>query len=271
MMTKKATLIFTKVPTIGLVKTRLSQTTPLSDKEVCLIAEAMLKDTIIIASRSKANIIEIGYYPKQSLNKLEKIVDSIQRANDITLPINYYLQQGSSFDERFESVVRASIDNGNELIVVLGADLPYMPSSLINSAFIHLTTKNKVNNIVIGPAGEGGIYLVGLSRNFSPNWFRKYNLFTGGVEINQFTKFCKLEEIEVSLLTPLIDIDIEDDLVSLLAFIEGLKIAKKNDNFHYPFYTAKVLESLGLYTKEIKGKTRKRKICKYDSSDSTAS
>ena len=270
-MTKKSILIFTKVPTIGIVKTRLSQTTPISDKEVCLIAEAMLKDTIIIASRSKANIIEIGYYPEESFNKLKKIVSSIQKANDITLPINYYLQQGSSFDERFESVVQASIDNGNELIVVLGADLPYMPASLINSAFNHLTTGNKANNIVLGPTGEGGIYLVGLSRNFTPHWFRKYNLFTGGVEIIQFTKFCRLEEIELSLLTPLIDIDIEDDLVSLLAFIEGFKIAKKNDNFHYPFNTVKVLESLELYIKEIKGKTRKRKIGKYNSSDSIAS
>ncbi len=270
-MTKKSILIFTKVPTSGLVKTRLSQTTPLSDFEVSLIAEAMLKDTIIIASQSKANLIEIGYYPEQSFYKLEKIVDSIQIANDIILPINYYLQQGSSFDERFESVVQASIDSGNDLIVVLGADLPYMPTSLINSAFNHLATKNKVNNVVIGPTGEGGIYLVGLSRNFTPAWFTKYNLFTSGVEIIQFTKFCKLEEIQLNLLTPLIDIDIEEDLVSLLAFIEGLKRAEDNDNFHYPYYTVKVLESLGVYVKEKKGKTRKRKIGKFNPGDSIAS
>ena len=267
---KKSVLIFTKVPAIGFVKTRLSQTTPLSGIDVSLIAEAMLKDTIIIASRSNANIIEIGYYPEQSFKELEKIVDSIQKTYDLTKPISYHLQQGSSFDERFESVVQASIDNGNELMVVLGADLPYMPSSLINSAFTHLTLKNNVNNIVIGPAGGGGIYLVGLSRNFTPNWFRKYKLFTGGVEIIQFTKFCKLEEIELSLLTPLIDIDIEDDLVSLLAFIEGIKIAEKNDNFNYPHYTIKVLESLELYIKEIEGKTRDRTIGKYNLRDSNA-
>ena len=271
MMMKKSVLIFTKVPAIGFVKTRLSQTTCLSDLDISLISEAMLKDTIIIASRSNANIIEIGYYPEQCINKLERIVDSIQKTHDLKIPISYYLQQGSSFDERFESVVQASIDNGNELMVVLGADLPYMPSSIINSAFIHLTLKNNVNNIVIGPAGGGGIYLVGFSRNFSPNWFRKYELFTGGVEIIQFTKFCKLEEIELSLLTPLVDIDVEEDLVSLLAFIQGLKIAEKNDNFHYPYYTVKTLESLGVYIKEIKGKTRERTIGKYNLSDSNAS
>ena len=64
------------------------------------------------------------------------------------------------------------------------------------------------------------------------------------------------------MLTPLIDIDIENDLVSLLGFIEGLKIAETNENFHYPYYTAKVLESLGLYIKEIEGKTRNRRIGK---------
>ncbi len=271
MMMKKSVLIFSKVPAIGFVKTRLSQTTILSDSEVNLIAEAMLKDTIIIASRSKANIIEIGYYPEHSFNKLEKIVDSIQKTHDLTIPISYHLQQGSSFDERFESVVQASIDNGNDFIVVLGADLPYMPSSLINSAFTHLNLKENLNNIVIGPAGEGGVYLVGLSRSFIPSWFRKFKLFTDGVEIIQIAKFCKLEEIELYLLTPLVDIDIEEDLVSLLAFIEVLKIAENNDNFHYPHYTIKAIESLGLYIKEIKGKTRDRTIGKYKPSDSNAS
>lgn len=270
-MSKKSVLIFTKIPIAGLVKTRLSRTSLLSDLEVGLIAEAMLKDTIIIASKSKATVLEIGYYPEEGLEILENIIDSIQKTNDITIPINFYLQQGTSFDNRFESVVQASINNGNDLIVVLGSDLPYMSYLLINSAFAHLTTKNNINNVVIGPAGEGGIYLVGISRNFIPNWFSKYNLFTNGVEIIQFSKFCTLEGIELSLLTPLVDIDIEEDLVSLLGFIEGLKIAENKMNFHYPHYTAKVLESLGLYIRDIKDNTRKRKIGRCNPSDSIAS
>ncbi len=261
-MTKKSVLIFTKVPTPGLVKTRLSQTTSLSEIEASFLAEAMLKDTIILASRSKANSIEIGYYPEEQLQELQKIVDNIQKTNDLKLDINYYLQNGSSFDERFGSVVQASIENGNDLIVVIGADLPYLPSLLINSAFNSLGTSGKTNNVVVGPAGEGGIYLVGISRFYNPDWFKDYNLFTSGVEIIQFSKFCKLKELKLHLLTPLIDIDIEDDLVSLLGFIEGLKIAESNENFHFPYYTAEVLESLGLFIKEIEGKTRNRRIGK---------
>ncbi len=261
-MSKKSILIFTKVPTVGLVKTRLSQSTPLSDIDVCLLAEAMLKDTITIASRCRADVIEIGYYPEQNFNKLVKIVDSIRDTNKISIPIEYHLQKGTSFDERFGSVVQSSKANGNEKIVVLGADLPYMPSSLIDSAFTHLTIESNRNNIVIGPAGEGGIYLVGISRNFNPAWFRKHNLFTGGVEIIQFSKFCKQERIGLHLLTPLIDIDIEDDLVTLLGFIEGLKIAETNENFHYPYYTTKFIESLRLHIKKIEGKTRNRRIGK---------
>lgn len=259
---KKSVLIFTKVPSPGFVKTRLSLTTSLSEIEASLLAEAMLKDTIILASRSKANSIEIGYYPEEDFNKLQKIVENIQKNNDHRIDLKYYLQKGSSFDERFGSVVQASIESGNDLIVVIGADLPYMPSSLINSAFTSLKTIGKTNNVVLGPAGEGGIYLVGISRYYDPNWFKDYNLFTSGVEIIQFSKFCKLKEVKLHFLTPLIDIDIEDDLVSLLGFIEGLKIAENTENFHYPYYTAKVLESLGLYIKEIEGKTRNRRIGK---------
>jgi len=261
-MMKKSVLIFTKVPIPGSVKTRLSQTTSLSEIEASLLAQAMLEDTIILASRSKANSIEIGYYPEEHFQELQKIVDNVQKTNDLRIDLNFYLQNGSSFDERFGSVVKASIESGNDLIVVIGADLPYMPSSLINSAFTNLGTIGKTNDVVIGPAGEGGIYLVGISRHFVPIWFSDYNLFTSGVEIIQFSKFCKLEELKLHLLTPLIDIDIEDDLVSLLGFIEGLKIAETNENFHYPYYTAKVLESLGLYIKEIEGKNRNRRIGK---------
>ena len=82
-MAKKSVLIFTKVPIAGLVKTRLSHTTPLTDLEASLLAEAMLKDTIINASQSETEIIEIGYYPEQYFKKLEQIVDSIQKATKI--------------------------------------------------------------------------------------------------------------------------------------------------------------------------------------------
>ncbi|MHA2288403.1 MAG: TIGR04282 family arsenosugar biosynthesis glycosyltransferase [Promethearchaeota archaeon] len=261
-MTKKSVIIFTKVPAPGFVKTRLSEGTPLSEIDACLLAEAMLKDTIIIASKTKADIIEFGYYPQDNLQKLKEIVETVQKANNITLPIKYYLQKGTSFDERFGSVVQTSIDRGNDFIVVIGADLPYMTFSLINSAYINLAESDEAINVILGPAGEGGIYLVGISRKFNPNWFKEYNLFTHGIEIIQFAKFCKLEEIKLILLTPLTDIDIEDDLISLIAFVEGLKTADNNDNFHYPHYTAKVIESLGLYIKEISGRTRNRKIGK---------
>ncbi|NVM45708.1 MAG: DUF2064 domain-containing protein [Candidatus Lokiarchaeota archaeon] len=261
-MIKKTVLIFTKIPTPGLVKTRLSKTTLLSEIEVSLLAEEMLKDTIIIASHSEASSIEIGYFPKDNFQKLQKIVESVQEANDLNVPITYYIQKGSSFDERFGSVVQASIECGNDLVVVIGADLPYMPPALINSAFNHLISEDSTKNIVIGPAGEGGIYLVGISRNFDPNWFREYNLFTSGIEIIRYSKLCKQEGLEFHMLTPLIDIDIEDDLVSLIGFIEGLKIAEKNENFHYPYYTARYLESLGIFIREIEGKTRNRRIGK---------
>ncbi|MFX1449044.1 MAG: DUF2064 domain-containing protein [Promethearchaeota archaeon] len=261
-MTNRSVLIFTKVPIPGLVKTRLSKNTPISKIESSLLAEAMLKDTIIIASNSDADIIEIGYYPEHGLVKLKKIVETIQKINHITKHIKYFLQQGSSFDERFGSVVQESIDNENDLIVVIGTDLPYMPSSLINAAFLYLGKKNESNNIVIGPAGEGGVYLVGISRDFNSKWFREYKLFTSGVEIIQFSNFCKLVGIKLHLLTPLIDIDVENDLVSLLGFIESLKIAENDETFHYPYYTAKVLEFLGIHIKELEGKTRNRRIGK---------
>ena len=261
-MSQKSVLIFTKVPSPGYVKTRLTQGTSLTKNDVALIAEAMLKDTLGLASESNADKIEIGYIPEYNLSNLEKIVDSIRIDGYLTKSITYHLQNGSNFDERFSSVVNASFKNNTKFLVILGADLPYLDPLIINTAFKQLSKSKFKEKVAIGPANGGGIYLVGIRDSFDSEWFVKHNLFRGGVEVLQFINLCKQENIELNILPPLIDIDIEEDLVSLITFIEALTIAKNYQYFHFPRYTAKVLNELGLYIKEVPDETRKRKISK---------
>ena len=129
-----AVVIFTKVPIPGLVKTRLTQNTCLTELDSAKIAEAMLKDTISLASKTDAIKIQIGYFPEDNLRKLNEILDCVRSEGYLNKPIDLILQYGSNFDQRFGSVVKESFKKNITCMVVLGADLPFLVPEIINKA-----------------------------------------------------------------------------------------------------------------------------------------
>jgi glycosyltransferase A (GT-A) superfamily protein (DUF2064 family) len=261
-MAQKAVLIFSKVPVPGLVKTRLTQNTCLSNNDAAMMAEAMLKDTLSLSSKSQTDKIYIGYFPPNQKSILINVVEEVYKDGNLNHSIEYISQKGSDFDERFSSVVKSAFNHGASNIIILGADLPYLEPGLLDKAFELLSSGNIKKKIVIGPANGGGIYLVGINREFDFKWFTEHKLFRGGIEIIQFSNFCKAKGIDMILFPPFGDIDLEEDLVSLISYIEALSVSKTFTGFFYPNYTAKIIKELGLYIKEIKDITRNRKICK---------
>ncbi|MHA2122257.1 MAG: TIGR04282 family arsenosugar biosynthesis glycosyltransferase, partial [Promethearchaeota archaeon] len=235
-------LIFTKVPIPGVVKTRLTQNTCLTETDSAKIAEAMLKDTISLASKTNADRIQIGYYPEENLNKLNEIIDSVRVEGFLNKPVELLLQVGSNFDQLFGSVIAESFKKNVNILVVIGADLPFLDHEIINKALETLTTKIDENPIIIGPSSGGGIYLVGITNMFDPNWFSIYHLFRGGVELSNFAAFSKEMDFSLVTLPPYGDIDIEEDLVSLVSYITLLKNSEIIMGFYFPYFTAKAIK-----------------------------
>ncbi len=258
--TKNVVVIFTKVPVAGTVKTRLVQDAVLDAQDTALLAEAMLKDTIVLSAESNASEIIIGFCPADRRELMKRIVRDVVNERRVERPITLLTQTGANFDERFGSVVAAAFAKGSDKIVILGEDLPYLPPDVINHAFSALSNNNSGTSVVIGPAGEGGIYLVGITRQFDPESFSKNRLFSGGVEISQFVQLCKSEGRGFTLLPAYADIDVEEDLVSLLLYINAMKMASKSKGFYFPRYTADAIIQLGLTVVEQRGKTRRRRI-----------
>ncbi|MFX1281439.1 MAG: DUF2064 domain-containing protein [Promethearchaeota archaeon] len=260
---KRTVIIFTKVPEIGFVKTRLAKTSILNDSEVTTIAKAMLMDTILLSSESDIEIICVGYYPEEKKHLLLELINPLKSEINKDITFNLILQAGKNFDERFHSVVKSAIEDGYSHLVVLGADLPYLHPKYLNMTF-KLLERNNSQNVVIGPAGGGGIYLVGISYKFNPDWIINYQLFRGGVEISQFVQLAELMNLKFDLLPPLIDIDIDEDLVSLLSFIELMSISHYKNYYHFPKYTAKIIQDLKLSIERKSKNTRMRSIKKYE-------
>ena len=257
-----AIIIFSKAPIPGLVKTRLIEGTCLNEKDTAILAEAMLMDTIKLASETNANKIIIGFYPERGLKILKEIVEKVRSDGFLDKNVLFFEQFGSNFDERFGFVIKEAFENGIEILTVLGADLPFMEPNVIKTTFEYLTTKIYEKPIVLGPSSGGGIYLVGISKDFNPRWFSEHQLFRGGVELSRFVSFSKKIKFNLLLLPPYGDIDIEEDLVSLITYIDALSVSKNSVGFHFPYYTAKVIEELGLCIIEEQNQTRRRKIAK---------
>jgi glycosyltransferase A (GT-A) superfamily protein (DUF2064 family) len=241
---KNAVIIFSKVPVAGTVKTRLIQDASLDAEDAALLAEAMLKDTIVLSAESNASEIVIGFTPADERKSMERIIKEVVEERHLERSITFLTQSGTNFDERFGSVVSAAVAMGSENLVILGADLPYLPPDIINRAFSFLVEDKSNNSVVLGPAGEGGIYLVGITRHFDPEYFSRNQLFSGGAEISQFIKLCENEGRVLKLLPAFTDVDIEGDLVSLLLYIDAMKIAKRFEGFYFPSYTADAINHL---------------------------
>lgn len=61
---------------------------------------------------------------------------------------------------RLREFFRAAFEAGAKRVAAIGADCPAMSAALCREAFRHLT----LTDAVIGPATDGGYYLIGLSR-----------------------------------------------------------------------------------------------------------
>jgi rSAM/selenodomain-associated transferase 1 len=102
-----------------------------------------------------------------------------------------------AFDESFS--------RGARRVVVIGSDCPEVGPSDIQRAWTALKTRD----VVIGPALDGGYWLIGL-RRYCVNLFRGIAWSTGGV-MRQTMERARLGGLSLKLLRRLGDIDTESD------------------------------------------------------------
>jgi uncharacterized protein len=130
-------------------------------------------------------------------------------------------QRGSGFGERFRGVVQAAFAETAAPVVVVGTDSPGLGSEAIARALCLLA--DNPEQVVIGPAKDGGFYLLAAARPLD--------------EALKQTRFCRPDTLAVLraslqamgrpvvLLQPLADLDGPADLRRLVANAGALTIA----------------------------------------------
>lgn len=125
--------------------------------------------------------------------------------------IDEHSQKGRTFGERYTNAFQDLFDRGYSKVVSIGNDCPDLTAEILSAAIDRM----QHNDLVVGPATDGGVYLLGLSQElFDAEAF----LALPWLQESLFDALTHFEEWRNSakhFLDPLSDID---NTVSLLKF-----------------------------------------------------
>lgn len=200
MNSKNLLLIFTRNPELGKVKTRLAKT--VGDKTALDIYLFLLQKTKEVTKSITCD--KTVYYS-------EKIIE-----DDLWNRSNYQKREqfGKDLGEKMKNAIEDGFKKKYTKIIVIGSDLFDLKPSLINDAFEKLDN----NDVVIGPATDGGYYLIGLKK-LHLKIFENKNWGTSTVREDTLKN---LEKVNVHLLPMLNDIDVIEDIKNHSAFTKFL-------------------------------------------------
>jgi len=192
-MTENRLIVFVKNPVPGKVKTRLAST--IGDEAALAIYLKLLAATHALTEQLSCDVVI--YY--------NQYVDS----EDLWDNRKYdkCLQQGADIGEKMYHAISSEIAKGYKHVGLIGSDIHQLTPQIIDSAF----EKLKSHDVVLGPAKDGGYYLIGMNhpcrRIFDlPAW-------STSEVFDQTTRRIKVEGLTYGQTDLLSDIDDHEDLI----------------------------------------------------------
>jgi hypothetical protein len=195
-MPENALIIFTRNPELGKCKTRLAKS--IGDENALEIYKFLLQHTANVAKEVKAD--KFVFYSENIIHK------------DIWEPtvFNKELQNGHDLGERMQNAFSLLFKKGYQKVLIIGSDLYDLESNLVNDAYIKLNS----HDVVIGPAEDGGYYLLGMNA-LETSVFKNKNW---GTETVRKDTLENLKFKNVHLTKMLNDIDTVDDIKNINEF-----------------------------------------------------
>ena len=188
---KKGVIIFQKNAQKGKVKTRLAA--GVGEDQ----ALEIYKNLVIITHNqlSKVNCEKLLYFT-------EFIDNSDFNEND---SYHFLIQSEGDLGKRMASAFQEQFKHGFDKLLIIGTDCPELSSEILEEAFARLDE----DEVVIGPANDGGYYLLGM-KTYIPGLFQKIPWSSDQV-LSLSKKVLDFHSISYSLLPTLIDVDTLED------------------------------------------------------------
>lgn len=201
--------LFVKQPVPGRVKTRLAETLG-PDRAADLYAgfTGFLVERLRTTGDQRALVFTPNDEPSA------RHFESLAGNEYVAVP-----QEGADLGERLTRAFDRAFDAGADRVVVIGSDCPLLPPDHVERAFDLLAERD----VVLGPAADGGYYLVGLARPL-PGLFERID-WSGPHVLRQTIDRLREVDATLGLLPPWYDVDTAEDLAALRGHVAALRAA----------------------------------------------
>ncbi|WP_162342624.1 TIGR04282 family arsenosugar biosynthesis glycosyltransferase [Cyclobacterium salsum] len=191
---KKAIIVFQKYPEAGFVKTRLAKT--IGAEKAANLYAFLIRHTHQQLAGLEAAIFVFHLGPIATENYPQK-------------GYHFYPQGSGDLGKKMHQAFQRVFDLGFEQVLIIGTDCYELKRDHLQQAFEALKTKD----LVLGPAVDGGYYLLGLKRPAAP-LFQEISWSTATV-LQQTLNRANQENLGYGLLEKLRDVDRYEDLGEL--------------------------------------------------------
>lgn len=209
--------MFVKNPEPGRVKTRLAKT--IGDSAAAQLYRGFVTD-LIQRFRSTGARRVLAYSPAEAACREFFTQESAGSYELWPQPITGLGTRMRQFFEAF----------GPEPVVLIGSDSPTLPVGFPSVAFAML----KHADVVLGPATDGGLYLIGLNQQRRA-WpiFDDIDWSTSRVLDQVMRRLIELEA-RVEVLPPWYDVDEPNDLTFLRGHLAAIRVSKEASVYDAP-------------------------------------
>jgi rSAM/selenodomain-associated transferase 2/rSAM/selenodomain-associated transferase 1 len=195
MAVKPPVLVFTRFPAPDQSKTRLISA--LGAEGAAEFQRLLTEHTVITVRR--AGFPASIHYAGASRRKFQGWLGP---------GLDYWEQIGTDLGQRMAKGLNRVFQQGSGPCVLIGCDCPEISAELLAEAF----TRLEDHEVVLGPATDGGYYLIGLQRPV-PELFEKIVWGTADV-CEQTASHCQRLNLKTAFLKTLPDVDWPDDLAA---------------------------------------------------------
>jgi uncharacterized protein len=189
---KSVLIIFYRNPILGKVKTRLAYT--IGDGNALAVYLKLVEHTRSITT---SLAVDVALYYSEYIDTEDNWSQQFYRKER---------QIEGNLGQRMQHAFESEFSNGYDNVCIIGTDCLELSRREIDDAFGELSS----HDVVIGPAKDGGYYLLGM-KNMNTAFFSEKKWGSDSVLIDTIED-CKTSGLTCGLLPTLSDIDTIDDL-----------------------------------------------------------
>ena len=240
---KNTVLLFSKVPEVGLVKTRLSvlKDGMFPPEAACELYRCMLLDVVEIICAALDDLereqgegahdeyeLVVSTTPAANASVMRELLAAEGFSRDIAVIVD----EGASFDEHYNHSFAQCWERGSSCILSMGADMPALTKADIRFGFEQLHRLDAMPNggIVLAPDQEMGVSVVGWTRATEFDHSGVFYNVDGLTVLPAYIAKARALGLPALWLPPIPDIDTMADFIHNVTLVHALAYCAEFDD-----------------------------------------